>query len=535
MKGIIYTRVSSDEQIKGTSLDFQEEVCRNYSKERGIEVLAVFREEGASAKTADRKEFLRAIEFCRKNKGKIDAFVVAKVDRFARNTEDHFYVRKVLIDYGVSLHSVSEPIGNKPAEKFIETVLAGSAEFDNAVRRQRCVDGMMARMNQGIYPWKPPIGYECAHWKKRDEKKTEPDKPDSVLFPIIQRGLKEYARGQVSQAELSRLFDQWGLDKARKKKATPQFVSELLLKYLQFYAGVLVNPWTNEEIQAGHVPMITDEEYQLIQLRLSGKIAKVKKHKMNPEFPLRRTVLCSTCSNPLTGSKSRGGSGKYCYYYHCFKKNCLMYGKSIPKNTMEDAFIKLLCEITPTKEFLAMLRSSILDVWKDQGNKFKAEAKQYDKELSMLEEKRKRIFEMREDGSYSKEEFFERKAEVENQIATVKISRSESRIDQFDIEAALSYAERFVSDLGRQWSDISPNLRQRFQKLVFPEGITYERGIGFGTAKLGTIFELNRAYNAEIQRKRTDPQSIIAIKFATVDPSGFEPLTSSVQARRSTK
>jgi len=79
MKGIIYTRVSSDEQVKGTSLEFQEELCRKYCEQKGIEVLAVFREEGASAKTADRAEFLRAIEFCRKNKGKVDAFVVAKV------------------------------------------------------------------------------------------------------------------------------------------------------------------------------------------------------------------------------------------------------------------------------------------------------------------------------------------------------------------------------------------------------------------------------------------------------------------------
>ncbi len=70
MKGIIYTRVSSDEQIKGTSLDFQEEVCRNYCKEKGIEVLAVYREEGASAKSAERAEFLRSIEFSERTKAK---------------------------------------------------------------------------------------------------------------------------------------------------------------------------------------------------------------------------------------------------------------------------------------------------------------------------------------------------------------------------------------------------------------------------------------------------------------------------------
>ena len=215
MRGIIYTRVSSDEQIKGTSLDFQEEVCRNYCKEKGIEVLAVYREEGASAKSADRAEFLRAIEFCRKNKGKVDAFVVAKVDRFARNTEDHFYVRKMLVDYGATLHSVSEPIGNNPAEKFIETVLAGSAEFDNAIRTQRCIDGMMSKINQGISPFKPPVGYVCPQTRRRGEKKNEPDRPDEETFPIIQKGLQEFSKGIYSQVEMINLLDKLGLAKIR--------------------------------------------------------------------------------------------------------------------------------------------------------------------------------------------------------------------------------------------------------------------------------------------------------------------------------
>src|SRR4051812_2300975 len=107
-RGVIYIRVSSDEQIKGTSLDDQLERCKKYCEEKGIEVAKMFREEGESAKTADRTQLLNAIEFCRKEKGKVHAFVVFKVDRFARNTEDHFSVRKILADYGVTLHSVTE-------------------------------------------------------------------------------------------------------------------------------------------------------------------------------------------------------------------------------------------------------------------------------------------------------------------------------------------------------------------------------------------------------------------------------------------
>ena len=47
MKGIIYVRVSSEEQVKGTSLENQDELCRAYCKSKGIEVVGIYREEGA--------------------------------------------------------------------------------------------------------------------------------------------------------------------------------------------------------------------------------------------------------------------------------------------------------------------------------------------------------------------------------------------------------------------------------------------------------------------------------------------------------
>ncbi|OGG48696.1 hypothetical protein A3C18_02420 [Candidatus Kaiserbacteria bacterium RIFCSPHIGHO2_02_FULL_54_11b] len=193
-RAIIYVRVSSDEQVKGTSLDDQEARCLRYCEEQGLEVVKVFREEGASAKSADRKVFLEAIEFCRKNRGTIDAFVVWKVDRFARNREDHFFVRKTLSEYGTMLRSVTEPIGDSPTEKLMETMLAGFAEFDNEIRKQRCTNGMLARIREGIWPWKPPVGYKCANHKKRGEKKNEPDKAHEEVFPILQKMLKGYLR-----------------------------------------------------------------------------------------------------------------------------------------------------------------------------------------------------------------------------------------------------------------------------------------------------------------------------------------------------
>ena len=517
MKGIIYVRVSSEEQVKGTSLENQDELCRAYCKNKGIEVVEIFREEGASAKTAQRAEFLRAIEFCRKNKGRIDAFVVYKVDRFARNTEDHFYVRKMLIDYGVTLHSVTEPIGNNPAEKFIETVLAGSAEFDNAVRAQRCIDGMAARFNQGIYPFKPPIGYACQYARKKGLKKNEPDQPDKQIFPILQKALKKFSTGFYTQASLVQLLDDQGFSTIRGLKTRPQFVSRILGKHLKFYAGILVNSWTHEEIKGLHQPMITEEEYFKIRTILSGRSCSVKKIKTNPNFPLRRTVKCGICGRPLTGSCSSGRGGKY-LYYHCYNKQCSMYGKVISKAKLEDDFIEYLNSITPKREFLNSFNSTVLTLWKEKDSLLKEEARKYQKQLEVLQEKRKRIFEMREDGSYSLEEFRERKEEIDNTIMAIKISLDETRIDHFDIQSVLSYANNFICNLGRQWFDLA-NSHLRFQKMVFPDGISYIRGKGFGTCRLGLIYEFN-------QTCRLD-------KSLLVRSEGFEPPTFWFEARHS--
>lgn len=493
MQGIIYTRVSSDEQVKGTSLENQEQLCQAYCAQRGIQIVAIFKEGGESAKDLslnNRKQFLSALEFCRKRKDEIQAFIVLRVDRFARNTEDHFAVRKILLEYGTSLHSVTEPIGNKPAEKFIETVLAGAAEYDNAIRKQRCSDGMSQKINQGIYPWKPPVGYACQHAKKHGEKKATADPPDEQTFPLIQRALQEYASSRCNMAEMSRLLDKWGLAQIRCKPTSGQFVDRLVHRSLKFYAGILFNPWTGKDITGLHKPMITKEEYYKILLINAGKSPhQVPRTTYNENFPLRRVVSCAKCKRPLTGSFSKGRSAKY-PYYHCFNKECELCYKVIEKTKIEPEFMAHLKEIAPKAKWITAFNRVVLERWKEQGLGFQADVQRRENHLKQLKEREKRIYEMREDGTYAKDVFLERKQEIENQLAAAKIALSESKIDMFDLEATIIYATKFISDLGRQWFDLKPEQRPRFQKLIFPVGISYSKKEGFGTAQLGLIYEI---------------------------------------------
>ena len=522
-RGIIYVRVSSDEQVKGTSLDDQEVRCVQYCNDNNIEVVKVYREEGASAKSADRKVLLEALAFCRKSK--MNVFVVWKIDRFARNTEDHFGVRKILLDYGVSLVSVTELIGSDPTGKLMETMLAGFAEFDNAIRRQRCSNGMLARLKSGIWPWKATVGYDCAQNKKHGLKKTDPDKRHPEAFPLMQRCLKAYAKGIYTQKNISDELTRCGFEKITGINPTPQFVDQLFDKRLTFYAGYLVNPWPEEDgsdklVKGLHEAMITETEWlQIKQRKFGGKVG-VTRSRNNPKFPLRRIVLCDECHTPLTGSTSQGKYRKF-DYYHCYNKICPIRGKSIGKADLESGFLDILGRITPADEFMKYFEEVILDHWQTQANTLAKDGSIYQKELLVLEERRANIFEMRENGSYTVEQFKERMADVESRIAIAKLSLSETNIDRYDIEAGMSYAKLSIKDLVKQWLDLDLPLRVKFQKLVFPTGITYNRKSGFGTPQLGRIFKLNQ-------------------QFATrdsyvVDPTGIEPVTSSLQMRRSTR
>jgi site-specific DNA recombinase len=65
---IIYVRVSTKEQTENLSLPTQLKACEEYCERQGFKVLARFREEGESAKTVDRTELQKLLQFCRKTR-----------------------------------------------------------------------------------------------------------------------------------------------------------------------------------------------------------------------------------------------------------------------------------------------------------------------------------------------------------------------------------------------------------------------------------------------------------------------------------
>jgi site-specific DNA recombinase len=151
--------VSCRELLGDEALDTQLRACEEYCRREGFEIVERFKEEGESAKTADRTELQRLLGYCRTNKGKVHFVVVFNLTRFARDKYDHFALRSLLQSLGISLRSATEPIDDTSTGKLMEGVLAAFAQFDNDVRSDRTRAGMRAALELGRWTFLAPFGY----------------------------------------------------------------------------------------------------------------------------------------------------------------------------------------------------------------------------------------------------------------------------------------------------------------------------------------------------------------------------------------
>ena len=494
MNGVIYTRVSSEDQVKGMSLEFQREDCITFAKDKNISVVKIFEERGESAKFADRPELLKIMDFCRKNKGTVDVLILWKIDRLSRNQMDYYFIKRTLLDYGVSILSATEPSLDGSASiagKIFETFSALQAEIDNITRRERSVRGMEAKIASGIFPWEAPLGYRANSERISGGKKDKPDEPDPERFPLIQKIFRTIIDFRIhTSTELSKLANDWGLRTKTDKKVYPQLIDRMIEN--RFYAGQIFNPWTKEYVNGLHQPAISMEDFQRVQRIRNGEDTRTVKTRYvnnHPDFPLRRFVKCAHCGTSLTGSWSTGRVRKHAYY-HCSKKGCIRYGKAIRKAVLEKGYLEILKRITPTKKALKIFRKAVVKVWREEQADLQVITRNRKRVSDKVEKHLKGLFIMKERDLLTDEEFMSRKQELNNELASVKVVESDARISKWDLENCLNYAEQFISNLARQWFDMGPNCRRRFQKAVFPEGISYDRETGFGTTKLGSIYRI---------------------------------------------
>lgn len=479
-KAIIYIRISDPKQRGNESLETQARDCIAYAEKIGATVIKVFREECESAKTTDRSELIKLLNFASENKGKINILIVWKVDRFARNQTDHFALKAKLKSYGIELHSATEPINDSPIGKAMEGMLSVFAEFDNEIRAQRALENMKTAFLSGRWMWVAPIGY--INTTGEDNKGTI--SKDPLRFELIMKGLKSYSQGQMSIAKLTYLFGKWGLTTKEGNKIKQQAVSKMLRD--KFYAGVMVaNKW-NLEIEGGYEPMISLEEFNINQTLVDkkGQYLKVEHLKDNPAFPLCDNLVCSECKQPMRHSTPKGRSKRY-YYYVCVNNKCHKKGlvRDLNADTVLNAFVESIKLIKPRKKVLEMFKQLVWDTWKEENKDVEKIIEADNIKLSKLKAEKSKIYQLAKEGIFDDDVIRKDLLRVDNDIRELESKINLENKKELDIGTVLNNAIAYMENPYSLWENSDLEHKKLLQKAIFPNGFYY-----LGDGKIGTDF-----------------------------------------------
>jgi DNA invertase Pin-like site-specific DNA recombinase len=480
MNAVIYSRVSSKEQVEGTSLESQERACRDYAAKNKLDVLQVFTDRGESAKFADRPQLLEMIAYCRKRHPSVQRVLVWKVDRLARNVGDHFNIKASLLKHDVRVVSVTEPIDANPEGRLLETILAGFAQFDNDIRAARTLQGMRHKIQDGLFPWKAPIGYRSV---TVGAKKTQPDAPAQPAFGLLQQAWRDLATGSFTKAEIRRLLTIRGMLTKAGKPLSPQSIDNIFND--SFYAGVVRDPWSGEEYLGKHIPMIDRETFGRVQKIFSLRGRKVTHESIRPDFPLRSFVRCVQCQLGLTGAFSRGRSQTY-PYYRCFSRTCGNH-TSYPQREVHREFIDFIGSRSPNAQSLDRLKRYIEELSDSDKSMAVILDEKRLRETKRIREQEQQLIRMKMDQLINNEEFLAQRSILTERLSDLGPRGGPDAISSEQVAATLDIVTKPVLDLGGLWQAASTQIRRRFKQWAFPGGYVYGR---IGTAQKGRLFSL---------------------------------------------
>ena len=483
MKAVIYCRVSTKEQAEhGFSLVAQERECRKYILENGYTFGKIFIERGESAKTQDRTQLTKLIQYAIKNKNNVEALIIWKFDRLARNLSDQTELVKSFSKLQIRTLSVTEDNSESATGNLMRNIIGSFAQFENDIKSERTISGMQQATKEGYWCSRAPLGFK---FKKDDSGRAILENTEDSVY--IKEVFELAEKGIYKQTEIVQKMKMKGFKKINSSNHLRRILRNPL------YAGLIKVTWFDDYIEGKHKAIVSKKAYHKVNFILDGKNPNIVPHvNNNPDFPLRAFVKCSHCESKYTGSWSKGRSKKY-PYYHCRGKGC---SASVRKEVIEEKFRTLLEELEPDDKVLNLFAMILIDVWKVQKKESIELKKTIENDIDKLIKKQNRIDELVIEGTFNSEDYARNSKEIKSEILLKELQLGELNNDENDVKSMICYCKFFLSNLSELWINADINLKQRFQKLIFPVGIYFD-GKKFRTAVTNIVFGYLRKVNTQ--------------------------------------
>ncbi len=466
---VTYSRVSTEGQVDGFSLDAQKRETRKAAEKLGCKVLKEFVDEGVSGTLEDRPAFTELLRFCAENKGRVGYVIVKDIDRFSRETLVHQILRRKLQVLGINLFSINQPSisENNPQARFMENIFSSVAQLERDQIVQRCLSGTKEAVLRGAWTCRAPYGY--------DYTKTVDGMPTLKIIPeraeAVRKAFQMYSEGALLTAIAEKLHAM-GYLTSGSRKFSKQSIDNML-KNPAYIGKVKHRQFPDRLIDGLHPAIVSQEVWDVVQRRFENRLPFPTKHKINPDFILTNILRCPECNGPMTGASHRGKSGAKFPYYRCRVSGCK--AKFLKRDRVHEQFREVLAHLRPTEEMIQLMEESVVAVWREKWQDSCHEKARLSRQITELEQKRDAVVDKFITGKLPEDLYQRHLAKVDDEIVKVSQQREEHVLSEQQIRELLEYSRRFITSPLNTWEREPLDRKRLLQRFVFPTGLRPEK------------------------------------------------------------
>lgn len=454
-----YCRVSTDEQVNGISLDYQEERCRKAAKEDGYTEVMIIKDEGKTGKNLDRKGIRDILDLAKKRE--ISIIYVTNSDRLARNVRDHTLLRSTFNSSNVELKYLNgQSSGNDAGSIMADNMFASVAQYHSDITRDKTREAITAKALAGYFPSYAPPGYlNCENPDKACEKVARRIiVPHPQNAPLVTEAFKMYATGQYSVYELTDIMHEKGLRTKQGRGIHPSVFSDILKN--RMYLGEI--HWGDIHLKHGrHEPLIDEHTFNQVQSVLFGKGgSRCKRRKYF--WLLNGYVFCPVHGRRYT---AEWHLDKNIAYYHCpVGKGC---GRYIEKSNLEKQVSDKFKDLQFSEDFVRLVIEKVKLIMETRRNEY------HSKQRSLLSRKNAHDARMRTaedrliDGTLSKTDYTRIRGEIAVDIDTIQ-GQLEKLVRAKDLDMdVVSEVLSFTRNIYNVYMQSDERLQKRFIGFFF--------------------------------------------------------------------
>lgn len=353
-KAFIYARFSSDMQ-RNESIDAQIRASEKYAAQNDYIVINKYIDRAKSATTDQRPQFQQMMSDIVSTD--VDAIIVHKLDRFARNRYDSAIYRNIMKKNNVVLLSVLENLNDSPEAIILEAVIEGYNEYYSKnlareVEKGKRENAIQCKHVGGI----PPLGYDVDPVTKKLTINRFEAEAVKMIYSMYLDG--------CGYSEIIFNLNQRGFKTKRGNAFRKNSIYEILKN--EKYTGVYIynksaaksadgtynrhKYKTDDEIirvPDGIPQIISQKDFDKVQIKIQQRRRKTATYKAKHDYLLTGKIQCGICGSIYVGNARKANSTHPEYIsYRCSRKNGSLKcrNREIRKDTIESIVLSRLAD-----------------------------------------------------------------------------------------------------------------------------------------------------------------------------------------------